>query len=231
MVEQFEDEIKEITEEFPDDPFSLDIINFIRLIEKYFCPKGHDHKSDEFDFWAWMRQDYEEDGSVNPRKNVVLMHLTRACSGARQDLVTNGCPSILYNLPYYTAFIVDRLRCNMKAANGFIKALVKLVPSKEMQAYVRANSILDVALIQPHRYLAGTAHELHCDSKGRDCNNSWMGTASMSSVADAIYNALCQLVIDPEKFVSETFMMSIFDKNLAQKGDQRSNEPTIFAKV
>lgn len=212
MVKQFEDEIKEITEEFPDDPFSLDIINFIRLCEKYFCPKGHDHKSDEFDFWAWMRKDYEDDGSVNPRKNVVLMHLTRACSGARMDLATNGCPSILYNLPYYTAFIVDRLRCNMKAANGFIKALVKLVPSKEMQAYVRANSILDVALIQPHRYLAGTAHELHCDSKGRDCNNSWMGTASMSSVADAIYNALCQLVIDPEKFVSETFMMSIFDK-------------------
>ena len=52
MVEQFEDKIKEITEEFPDDPFSLDIINFIRLIEKYFCPKDQDHKSDKFDFWA-----------------------------------------------------------------------------------------------------------------------------------------------------------------------------------
>ena len=93
-----------------------------------------------------------------------------------------------------------------------LKSPVKLVPSKEMQAYVRANFILDVALIQPHRYLAGTAHELYCDSKGRDCNNSWMGTASMSSEAHAIYNALCQLVIDPEKFVSETFMLSIFEK-------------------
>ena len=39
-----------------------------------------------------------------------------------------------------------------------------------------------------------------------------MGTVSMSSVADAIYNTLCQLVIVPEKFVSETFIMSIFDK-------------------
>ena len=67
MVEQFEDEIKEITEEFPDDPFSLDIINFIRLIEKYFCPKGHDHKSDKFDFWEWMRRDYM-------RKMEVLIH-------------------------------------------------------------------------------------------------------------------------------------------------------------
>ena len=202
MTTRFEAEVKKITEDFGDDPFSLDIINFIRLCEKFFCPKGHDYKSDEFDFWAWMRRDVEDDGSVNPRKNVVLMHLERACSGARQDLATAGCPSILYNLPYYTAFILDRKRSKAKSSNGFIKILVKLVPSLEMQSYVRAQSIWHVALVQPHRFLAGTAHDLHSDENGRDCNNNWMGTASMSSVADAIYSALCQLVTDPKKMLT-----------------------------
>ena len=65
---------------------------------------------------------------------------------------------------------------------------------------------------QPCQYLTGTAHKSYYISKGQDCNNRWMGTVSMSSVANAIYNALCQFVIDPKKIVSETFMMAIFDK-------------------
>ena len=167
MAKTYKDNVEAMKVEFKDDRFSLELINLIRLCEKYFCPKGHDAKSDQFDFWAWMRRPLEEDGTPNPRRNEVLMPLERACSGARQDLATNGCLPILNNLPFYSWFVLDRKRNNLKAANGFIKALDKLIPSVEMQAYIRLMTIYDVAVVRPHRFLAGKAHELHTNENGK----------------------------------------------------------------
>ena len=186
-------------------------MNLIRLCEKYFCSKAHDEKADQVDFHAWMTRPKEDDGSENPRKDVTLAHLERACSGARQDMATTGCPPILLNLHYYCWFMVDRRRSDVKETNGFIKILGKLLPSVEMRAYVRLMSIYDVAITRPHRFLAGEAHELHQDENGKDCDNDWNGTASMSDVADAIYAAMDTLVKDPKKMVDQDFMMSIFD--------------------
>ena len=55
MANTFKAEVAAIQKEFKYDRFTLEIANLIRLCEKYFCPKGHDAKSDQLDFWAWMR--------------------------------------------------------------------------------------------------------------------------------------------------------------------------------
>ena len=128
------------------------------------------------------------------------MHLERACSGTRQDLATNGSLPILKNLTFYVEFVLDQKRHNIKAVNGFVKALDRLVPSVEMRSYVRVMTIYDVAVVRPHRFLTGKAHELHLDVDGNDCKNGWVGTASMPSVTDAIYSAMVAIVLDPKDF-------------------------------
>lgn len=130
-----------------------------------------------------MRREYDEDGAHNPRRNVVLMHLLRVWSGARLDAATNGCPPVLKNLEHCIEFIVSRKESNVKAVNRFIKILDKLLPSVEMISLLRVYSTYDVAFVQPHRFLTNKAHELHLDSVGQDCDNEWMGTASMPSLA------------------------------------------------
>ena len=84
MAKTFKDKVEAIKVKFKDDQFTLDLINLVCLCEKYYCPKGHDAKSVQFDFWAWMRRPLEEDGSPNSRCNMVVMHLEQACLVARQ---------------------------------------------------------------------------------------------------------------------------------------------------
>ena len=88
-------------------------------------------------------------------------------------------------------------------------------------------AIYDVAIVLPHRLLAGKAHELHLGTDGVDCNNGWYGVASLSSVADDIYAALSKLVLEPKLIVSREFTMSIFDRLLKKENDGRTN-PTYL---
>ena len=88
-------------------------------------------------------------------------------------------------------------------------------------------AIYDVAIVRPHRFLAGKAHELHLGTDGEDCNNGWYGVASLSSVADDIYAALSKIVLEPKLIVSREFMMSIFDRLLKKEIDGRTN-PTYL---
>jgi len=85
------------------------------------------------------------------------------------------------------------------------------MPSLEMKAYVRLMSIYDVSICQPHRFLAGSAHLLHLDEDGKECGNDWDG-ASMSLVADVIYETMVHLVDNPNDIISENKMLTIFDK-------------------
>ena len=117
MANTFKAEVTAIQKEFKYDQFTLEIVHLIHLCKKYFCPKGHDAKSDQFDFWAWMRREFEEDGTPNTRRDEILMHLEQACSGASQDLATNSCLPILKNLTFYVEFVLDRMRHNLKAVN------------------------------------------------------------------------------------------------------------------
>ena len=142
----FKAEVAVIKKEFNNDRSSLEITNLICLCEKYFCQKGHDAKSDQFNFWAWMRREFEEDGTPNPLRDNILMHLERACSGARQDLATNSCLPILINLRFYVDFVLDRKRNKIKAVNRFVHALVKFMSSVEMRSYVRLMTIYDVVV-------------------------------------------------------------------------------------
>ena len=102
----------------------------------------------------------------------------------------------------------------------------------EMRAYIRVVSIYDVAVTRPHRFLTGTAHELYLDIDGTEYDNDWNGTASMSDVADAIYNAMDALVLEPRKMICQTFMMSIYEKWLNKEVDGGSNRNYLprFAK-
>ena len=68
-------EVAAIQKEFKHDKFTRKSANLICLCEKYFCPKGHEAKSDQFDVWAWMRREFEEDGTPNPHRDDILMHL------------------------------------------------------------------------------------------------------------------------------------------------------------
>ena len=49
MTKTFKDKVDAIKVEFKDDRFTPELINLIRLYEEYFCLKGHDAKSNQFD--------------------------------------------------------------------------------------------------------------------------------------------------------------------------------------
>jgi len=76
----FADEVKAMKVACPGESFSIDIVNLVRLCEKYFCRKAHDAKGDQVDFHTWVRDSFLE---------FVVSRLERACSGARMDLATN----------------------------------------------------------------------------------------------------------------------------------------------
>ena len=72
-------------------------------------------------------------------------------------------------------------------------------------ALSRLCSILHFAVSLPMRWLAGKTHTLASDD--------W-SVASMSRAIDCFFEALIKIKIEkePEKFLDENFMMSIFEK-------------------
>ena len=152
MMATFADEVKAMKVACPGESFSIDIVNLIRLCEKYFCRKVHDAKGDQVDFHTWVRDSFLE---------FVVSRLERACSGARMDLATNGSLPIFRNLPKKCLFLHRQVENNDKNENGFVRVLHKLLHSVQMTAYLCLMTIYDVAICQPHRFLAGSAHVLH----------------------------------------------------------------------
>ena len=128
------------------------------------------------------------------------------------DLATNGSLPIFRNLPKLCLFLHRQVENNNKNENGFVRVLHKLLHSVQMTAYLCLMTIYDVAICQPHRFLPGSAHDLHTDEHGNDGGNEWYGSSTMCDVADAIYLALDALITHPKKIVDQSFMMSIFDR-------------------
>ena len=62
--------------------------NVARATEKLFCAKGLYDKGDQMDFAQMMIDEYP---------GALLMHLERACSGARHDICCEAALAILVN--------------------------------------------------------------------------------------------------------------------------------------
>ena len=218
LREQFQDELKAIDEGMVEaslgnyniqdqgdaqanqdtDRVDASIRNVARAVEKLFCPKGLYEKGDQMEFAQFMIDEFP---------GVLLMHLERACSGSRMDICCEAALAILVNRKYYLVYLQRRILWNRdKKKNKLIRALQAILASRRMTACLRVMCIFDVAIVKKHRMFAGKSDKLH-----KDCPD-WKGCASMCDIADGIYDALVKLEACPEKFLDNTFMLSIFDK-------------------
>ena len=172
--------------------------NVAQAVEKLFCPKGIYEKGDQMNFAQFMLKYYPD---------ALLMHLERACSGARHDICCETALAILLNRPYYLKYLQSRILWHRdKKKNKLICALYAILSSRQMTACLRVMCVFDVAIVKQHCMFAGKSHVLH-----QSCDN-WKGSASMCDIADGIYDALVELKKHPEKFLDQQYMMSIFDK-------------------
>jgi hypothetical protein len=167
-----------------------DMVLLLRALDKEFSlcanyPKGH---GDLFKEWV-MREHPKE----------LLFHVW-ATSGARQDAAFEGSGPAYMNRVVWVEFLDERLR-TPGADNILQENLFVLLTSVAMVASMRVHAILLLALVQPHRWLAGNTHKLAA--------YGW-SERSMGRALDILEVAMDKVVADGTLFLDEAFMMGIF---------------------
>ena len=114
--------------------------NVARAVEKLFCPKGTYEKDDQMNFAQFMLKYYPD---------ALLVHLERACSGARHDICCEAALAILLNRPYYLKYLQSRILWHRdKKKNKLICALYAILLSRQMTACLRVMCVFDVAIVK-----------------------------------------------------------------------------------
>ena len=138
-------------EEIADDlRVSPNFMTFARAIDKEFSlcanyPKGHG---------AWFLNWMEEEHCGE-----LLLHVERALSGGRQDVVSMASLAIFWNRNYYVEFLDDVKTYSDSDNNILVNNLHTMLISSEMIALARLWAILHISIIMPMRYLAGKTHK------------------------------------------------------------------------
>ena len=167
-----------------------DMVLLLRALDKEFSlcanyPKGH---GDMFKEWIVL---------THPR--ALLLHVW-STSGARQDAAFEGAGPAYLNRTYWVEFLDERLRA--PGANNILQeSLFILITSIAMVASMRVHSILLLALVMPHRWLAGNTHKLAA--------HGW-SERSMGRVVDLLEVAFAKVAADGNLILNEAFMMGIF---------------------
>jgi len=169
---------------------STDMVLLLRAIDKEFSlcanyPKGH---GDLFKEWI---------SRVHPL--ALLFHVADT-KGARQDLAFEGAGPVYMNRVYWTEFLDERLRIP-GAENILQECLFVLLTSVAMVATLRVHAIFFIALVMPHRWLAGKTHTL--------AKYNW-SERSMGRTVDLLEGALAKVAADGKLLLDEAFMMGIF---------------------
>ena len=169
-----------------------DVVLLLRAVDKEFSlcanyPKGH---GDLFKEWV-----------VREHPTALLFHVT-ATAGSRQDLAFDGAGPVYMNRAVWVEFLDERLR--MPGADNILQeCLFVLLTSVAMIATARVHAIILLALVLPHRWLAGKTHTL--------AEHGW-SERSMGRALDFIEAAMVKVAADSTLILSEDFMMGIFSE-------------------
>lgn len=151
-------------------------------------PKGHGHL-----FQQWMKRNHHGE---------LLLHVERAESGGRQDVVPMASLAIYWNRNYCIEFLDYMLGITRRNQEDsiLVQNLYVILSSIEMVAATRLWGILHIAILMPIRWLSGNIHKL-------DVNN-WC-YFHLGMVLDRLKEMLEEIVEHPELIHDEEFMMSI----------------------
>jgi hypothetical protein len=151
-------------------------------------PKGHGQL-----FQQWMKRNHLGE---------LLLHVERAESGGRQDVVPMASLAIYWNRNYCIEFLDYMLGITRpnKEDSILVQNPYVILSSLEMVAAARMWGIIHIAILMPIRWLSGNIHEL-------DVNN-WC-YFHLGMVLDRLKEKLDDIVEHPELIHDEEFMMSI----------------------
>lgn len=160
-------------------------------------PKGHGDM-----FFEWMAR-------CHP--NLLLFHVV-STEGGRQDMVCEGAGPLYMNRRVWVEFLDMRLRVP-SADNILQECLYISLTSVEMIASARVHAIIHLAIVTPHRWLAGNTHLL--------AEYDW-SERSMGITVDLIERAMSKVADESDEhgpgelLFDQTFMLSIFDEIAAK---------------
>ena len=97
-----------------------------------------------------------------------------------------------------------------KRENILMRNLWVLLSSSEMVAQTRLYGIMYFSICVPMRWLSGKSHELQDYPVGAAPKDQW-GGKSIGKVADKLLKKVEEVIVVPSLFLSETYMMSIFE--------------------
>ena len=103
--------------------------NVARATERLLCAKGLYDKGDQMDFAQMMIDEYP---------GALLMHLERACSGARHDICCEAALAILINCSHQLKYMQKRILWHRdKRKNKLIHDLHAILYSRPMTECLR----------------------------------------------------------------------------------------------
>ena len=172
---------------------STSIEKHLIAIEKEFGATANYAKGHGARFIAWMKRYHA---------GALLFPVLRVTAGSRQDSGTEGAIVAYMNRKYYIQFLFQELASKTKDHSILQKNLFIVLRSSEMIASFRLLSIIHVAIVLPHRWLAGNAHLLSADN---------FGITDMAEVAELIHDALVKIASDGKLILDQDFMMGILN--------------------
>ena len=158
-------------------------------IEKEFGATANYAKGHGAQFIAWMKR-------YHP--GALLFPVLRVTAGSRQDSGTEGAIVAYMNSKYYIQFLFQELAAKTKDHSILQKNLYIILRSSEMIASFRLLSIMHVAIVLPHRWLAGNAHLLADEN---------FGITDMAEVAQLIRDGLEEITSNGELILDQDCMM------------------------
>ena len=160
-------------------------------IEKEFGATANYAKGHGARFIAWMKRWHP---------GALLFPVLRVTAGSRQDSGTEGAIVAYMNRKYYIPFLFQELAAKTKDHSILQKNLYIILRSSEMIASFRLLSIMHVAIVLPHRWLAGNAHLLADEN---------FGITDMAEVAQLIRDGLEEITSNGELILDQDYMMGI----------------------
>ena len=188
--------VREITKESlakfdKDSRVSPDFMSMVRAFDKEFSlcanyPKGHGAL-----FLQWMKEHHPKE---------LFMHVERAATGKRHDIVAMAALAILWNRQYCVEFLHELLFFSEKSENILSWSLWATLSSLEMAAVARLWSIFHITIIMPERFISSKVHEF--------AEYEWT-PLSLGRVYDKLKDDLEAIVEKPELIHKEKFMMGL----------------------
>jgi hypothetical protein len=145
---ELEHDLKEFT---AFERMSTEYSQLLRATYKEFNRDGHYYKGQSSDFASWMLEHYPE---------AFMMHVERA-EGGRQDLDYDAAVPICMNRLYFYEYLHYRIYSQGREGSNMLEDfLFTAYGSLQFIAMSRANTLIDLRISRPLRWLAGMTSQL-----------------------------------------------------------------------